>query len=588
MAPGRGLGEVSGLGNWLLIPGYANNPPDLKQDAIVKLTPYINDFDAIELAINLLNDSLIVLRWEDEFHLTLDHGAGVFIAEKQAVPELQEMIAFHGGILPPDLIVSANEAMDDMAEADRILADTKLQEVQAGPAGGPDIQELLAEAQQSYDSGITEQGGGDPAVAIQHFQDSWVSAIAAEELQDALPNQAPEINTTPVTEALVGQLYVYDVNALDPDGDFLTYSMELAPEGMTIDQNRGRITWIPDGSQVGQHFVEAIVEDGEFLEGGLNDFQEFTITVTAPPVLTSIVVTPDPASLQPGSAVQFSAQGLDQNNNPIASNPVWSATGGGIDATGLYTAGPTLGNFIVTATDGAVSGEAEVAISAITPPQNYLQFDGIDDHVDIPDSNALDLTGGEFTISARINPSGCGQNNQGRIADHGGGSGESAGWTFQVWSDHQGLFFQINDDFSFNGRSNSNIITLNDWQHVAVTLSGGTLTFYVNGEPSGVSTEVPTPNARASLVRVGMRATDLNRAFAGGIDEFRIWDRALSQAEIFGAMNLELTGSEPGLVAYHRFNEGSGQTSLDVTSNGHDGVLGATTTVGSDDPNWMP
>ena len=260
--------------------GDACTPRDLKQDAIVKLTPHINDADAIQLAINLLNDSLGEWRWIDDFHLEGDGGSGVFVTEKQAVLELQEEILVNGGILPPDLIVSANEAMDDMAEADRILADTKLQEVQAGPAGGPDIQELLAEAQQSYDSGITEQGGGDPAVAIQHFQDSWVSAIAAEELQDALPNQAPEINTTPVTEALVGQLYVYDVDALDPDRDFLAYFLELAPEGMTIDQHSGRITWIPYETQVGQHFVEVLVEDVEVLEGGLNDFQQFTVTVS--------------------------------------------------------------------------------------------------------------------------------------------------------------------------------------------------------------------------------------------------------------------------------------------------------------------
>ena len=71
------------------------------------------------------------------------------------------------------------------------------------------------------------------------------------------------------------------MDAVDPDGDVLAYFLELAPEEMTIDQNSGRITWIPDGSQVGKHFAEAFVEDCEFLEGGLNDFQEFTITVSA-------------------------------------------------------------------------------------------------------------------------------------------------------------------------------------------------------------------------------------------------------------------------------------------------------------------
>ena len=52
------------------------------------------------------------------------------------------------------------------------------------------------------------------------------------------------ITSNPVTEALVGELYTYDVEA---DGDPApTFSLLTAPGGMTIDASTGLIEWTPD------------------------------------------------------------------------------------------------------------------------------------------------------------------------------------------------------------------------------------------------------------------------------------------------------------------------------------------------------
>jgi lysophospholipase L1-like esterase len=304
-----------------------------------------------------------------------------------------------------------------------------------------------------------------------------------------------------------------------------------------------------------------------------------------PPVLTTILVTPDPALLDVGSRQQFSVQGLDQFGNPIETNPVWAATGGAIDDTGLYTTKTTSGRFTVTAMDGTIRGHAAVTINDSAPGQVYLNFDGIDDYVDIRDTDALDLTDGEFTISAWINPSDWGQNGQGRIIDHGGGSSGSAGWTVQVEEEVRGLRLQINTDSSFNDLSNRDVIALNTWQQVAVTLKEGMLTYYVDGVESGVRTGVPTPHQIGSPVRIGRRATDTERAFAGGIDEIRIWDRALTPAEIREWRSARLTGSEAGLVAYYRLNEGKGLRAIDNTARQNHGVFGAT--ADAENPTWV-
>ncbi len=135
--------------------------------------------------------------------------------------------------------------------------------------------------------------------------------------------------------------------------------------------------------------------------------------------------------------------------------------------------------------------------------------------------------------------------------------------------------------------ADDNAISLDDWQHIAVTLDAETLTFYVEGLVVGTSTGVPTPLASSSPVRIGLRATDNNWAFQGGIDDLSIWKTALSQAQIQSLMGVELTGSESGLVAYLPMNEGSGQSTEDITANTHDGILGSTNTPESNDPTWV-
>ncbi|HMC56111.1 MAG TPA: ice-binding family protein [Gemmatimonadaceae bacterium] len=108
-----------------------------------------------------------------------------------------------------------------------------------------------------------------------------------------------------------------------------------------------------------------------------------TVTVTSGPLAT-IIVSPDPVSVQTNAVQQFSATGQDANGNAVAISPVWSVVNGGgtIDAgTGLFTAGGSTGPFAntVRATSGAVSDDATVNVTpvlvsiTVTPnPANML------------------------------------------------------------------------------------------------------------------------------------------------------------------------------------------------------------------------
>ncbi|MCT7981571.1 DUF4114 domain-containing protein, partial [Laspinema olomoucense] len=59
------------------------------------------------------------------------------------------------------------------------------------------------------------------------------------------PNRPPIFTSTPVVDAYINQPYRYDSNAMDPDGDPLSYRLIQGPEDMTVDLVTGEVEWTP-------------------------------------------------------------------------------------------------------------------------------------------------------------------------------------------------------------------------------------------------------------------------------------------------------------------------------------------------------
>lgn len=108
-------------------------------------------------------------------------------------------------------------------------------------------------------------------------------------LRVATVNRAPTITSQPPPGVVAGLIYRYDVKASDPDGDPLTYTLESAPPGMTID-NLGRITWQTTKANVGTHRIAVSVED----DRGLVLTQTFDIAIIADgkTPLVNLIVSP--------------------------------------------------------------------------------------------------------------------------------------------------------------------------------------------------------------------------------------------------------------------------------------------------------
>lgn len=179
-------------------------------------------------------------------------------------------------------------------------------------------------------------------------------------------NRAPTANAgLDVTIRLPADTVVLDGTVSDdgqPAGAAVStvWTVSSGPAGPTFaDANAvdTTVTFVSEGT-----YVLMLTADDTALQGS----DTVTVIVEAVPALEAVTVTPANVSLLTGSVQAFSASGTDQYSDLIAVTVIWSATGGTIDAVGDYTAGTALGDFVVTATDGAVAGTANVTISAST------------------------------------------------------------------------------------------------------------------------------------------------------------------------------------------------------------------------------
>ena len=118
------------------------------------------------------------------------------------------------------------------------------------------------------------------------------------------------------------------------------------------------------------------------------------------------------------------------------------------------------------------------------------------------------------------------------------------------------------------------------WTHLAVTLNGNVGRLYVNGVEVGTNPNMTLrpsslgPTSQNWIGRSQYGDPNLN----GTVDDFQIYDRALSADEILA---LGGAGAQRGAgnVASYRFDEASGPTAVDSSGNGRDGTMGVQTST---------
>jgi hypothetical protein len=198
------------------------------------------------------------------------------------------------------------------------------------------------------------------------------------------------------------------------------------------------------------------------------------------------------------------------------------------------------------------------------PQATHLNFDGSNDFVNLGTSLSTALNGTTaLTLEAWINPS------------------VLNGWN-NIITDYDGAYHK----FLFRVRNNNNIqfwvnntalnssfsVPLNTWTHVAAVYDGANMYVYANGNLiASQASSVSIPSG-SQQINIGSRIGSNTENFTGDIDEVRVWNVARTPEQINGSMDCELQGSETGLVAYYKFNQG-----IDAVNNSAETTLTATT-----------
>ncbi len=94
----------------------------------------------------------------------------------------------------------------------------------------------------------------------------------------------------------------------------------------------------------------------------------YAIMATVKQTLTSIALSPNAVSVFQGATQQFIPQGLDQFQRCMSNLQTftWSASGGTINSSGIFTAPSNVGVYTVTAKSGSATGTATVTVQAST------------------------------------------------------------------------------------------------------------------------------------------------------------------------------------------------------------------------------
>ncbi|HBW86106.1 MAG TPA: hypothetical protein DEF82_05025, partial [Crocinitomicaceae bacterium] len=116
--------------------------------------------------------------------------------------------------------------------------------------------------------------------------------------------------------------------------------------------------------------------------------------------------------------------------------------------------------------------------------------------------------------------------------------------------------FQMATSAGFYICTNPQPTLQNTWYHAAATYDGSIVKYYING--CLVNSVAATGNMITTDLVTGIGMQSQNplapENFKGNIDEVRIWNIARTEQEIQLNMNFLLPTTQPGLLAYYKFN----------------------------------
>lgn len=159
-----------------------------------------------------------------------------------------------------------------------------------------------------------------------------------------------------------------------------------------------------------------------------------------------------------------------------------------------------------------------------------LMFDGTDDNVDAGTTANLKFTG-DFSLEAWVRPSG---STVGQIVS----SGAASDWLYLLGGSTVNSpvckIYQANSGSGYLQADGKTPITDGKWHHVVCTLSGTTLSVYIDGilDATSSTTTGTRDVSSAGTFTIGKFTNATSSYYAGSMDAVRAYSRALTASEI--------------------------------------------------------
>ena len=348
------------------------------------------------------------------------------------------------------------------------------------------------------------------------------------------PNTPPTISNIPDQTGFLGE-------AIGPIG-FAVGDAQLAPFNLQLSASSSNPTVVPTSNIAfggsGSNRTITLTP-----AGSQNGTSTITVTVTDGPLSASdtFLVTATANPLPPN---QVTALSFSEGSGTVA------ADGSGSGHNGTLVNGPTW-----------IAGKFD----------NGISLDGTNDHVMVANPSTLNFGTGDFTIAAWIKRQATGVEHT-ILSKTASTSWTTGGKELFVSGSDNRLYFGA---FNIAEVSSTSTIT-NDglWHHVAVTFvdSTNTVSFYIDGVARGGGPLNLPPDVSSHVIKIG--GHPVGHYFRGQVDEFRVFSRALSSAEVQSVMNNAIL-SAPDTTPPVRSNGqpsgtlpvGTTQTTLSLTTN---------------------
>jgi sialidase-1 len=187
--------------------------------------------------------------------------------------------------------------------------------------------------------------------------------------------------------------------------------------------------------------------------------------------------------------------------------------------------------------DAIIHGNAELAEGKFG---DAMLFDGVDDYVEVPLSDSITFTeGSTFTAQVWVKTDDSPTQNDGILGNY--KQGTDALWMLSVSGDDANLRGKMGFSVRDVGRANSasvrspDFLNDNEWHHLAGVRDQATkkVRFYVDGT---LIDEVDDETGDINSTQSVWIGEHLSRFYKGLIDDVKLWDRALSAADINRSM----------------------------------------------------